>query len=265
MLAEIDDHFDDNYLNEETILKLARAKGYGTAGDRQARADTGFSITPRAPAHTRSFSTTRPARRRACRYPKTSRRRSPPRACRSRRQDAATMASAGDAKTPGTTVANIEQQNYFADVAAKVVLPMLKARNKPFVMVYWSRDPDGIAAQSGRQPSQAGARHQRADRARGHSKRRQQPQAPARHADRTRPRRHDQHHDCGRPRLLDHLQGKQDQPGGEGGLQGRSEGPAAAQASSRSILPRRSGCRCSRHSPRESASTTAPFRAAEAG
>ncbi len=44
---------------------------------------------------------------------------------------------------PGTTVANIEQQNYFADVAAKVVLPMLKARNAPFVMVYWSRDPDG--------------------------------------------------------------------------------------------------------------------------
>ena len=28
VLAEIDEHFDDNYLNEETILKLARAKGY---------------------------------------------------------------------------------------------------------------------------------------------------------------------------------------------------------------------------------------------
>jgi arylsulfatase A-like enzyme len=30
-----------------------------------------------------------------------------------------------------------------ADVAAKVVLPMFKARNKPFVLVFWSRDPDG--------------------------------------------------------------------------------------------------------------------------
>src|SRR5262249_2649579 len=49
----------------------------------------------------------------------------------------------GDAKTPGTTVANSAQQAYFADVATKVVLPMLKARNKPFVLVYWSRDPDG--------------------------------------------------------------------------------------------------------------------------
>ena len=50
---------------------------------------------------------------------------------------------AGDAKTPGTTVANVAQQGYFADVAAKVVLPMFKARNKPFVLVFWSRDPDG--------------------------------------------------------------------------------------------------------------------------
>ena len=56
---------------------------------------------------------------------------------------------AGDAKTPGTTVANIEQQAYFADVATKVVLPMLKARNKPFVLVYWSRDPDGTQHNQG--------------------------------------------------------------------------------------------------------------------
>jgi hypothetical protein len=40
-------------------------------------------------------------------------------------------------------VANIVQQAYFADVASKVVLPMFKARDKPFVLVFWSRDPDG--------------------------------------------------------------------------------------------------------------------------
>jgi hypothetical protein len=49
----------------------------------------------------------------------------------------------GNAKTPGTLVANVEQQAYFAVVAAKVVLPLFKARNKPFVLVFWSRDPDG--------------------------------------------------------------------------------------------------------------------------
>src|SRR5205814_5542087 len=50
---------------------------------------------------------------------------------------------AGDATTPGTRVANVAQQAYFADVATKVVLPLFKARNKPFVLVFWSRDPDG--------------------------------------------------------------------------------------------------------------------------
>ena len=52
-------------------------------------------------------------------------------------------AKPGDATHPGTKVANVEQQNYFVAAATKAVLPMLKARSKPFVMVYWSRDPDG--------------------------------------------------------------------------------------------------------------------------
>ena len=56
---------------------------------------------------------------------------------------------AGDAKTPGTMVPNTAQQAYFADVATKVVLPMFKARNKPFVLVFWSRDPDGSQHNNG--------------------------------------------------------------------------------------------------------------------
>src|SRR5262249_49640726 len=56
---------------------------------------------------------------------------------------------AGDAKTPGTTAANIAQQAYFADVAVKVVLPMFKVRAKPFVLVFWSRDPDGTQHNQG--------------------------------------------------------------------------------------------------------------------
>ena len=45
--------------------------------------------------------------------------------------------------------ANVAQQAYFADVATKVVLPMFKARNKPFVLVFWSRDPDGSQHNTG--------------------------------------------------------------------------------------------------------------------
>ena len=65
-------------------------------------------------------------------------------------------------------------RTYFADVAAKVVLPMFKARNKPFVLVFWSRDPDGTPAQPRRQPAQRDARHQRADLARRDQERRRQ-------------------------------------------------------------------------------------------
>jgi hypothetical protein len=56
---------------------------------------------------------------------------------------------AGDSKTPGTVAPNTAQQAYFADVATKVVLPMFKARNKPFVLVFWSRDPDGSQHNTG--------------------------------------------------------------------------------------------------------------------
>jgi arylsulfatase A-like enzyme len=50
---------------------------------------------------------------------------------------------AGNATTPGTTVANVDQQRYFVEIATKIVLPMFKARNQPFLLVFWSRDPDG--------------------------------------------------------------------------------------------------------------------------
>src|SRR5262245_64590666 len=57
--------------------------------------------------------------------------------------------SAGNATTPGTTTANSDQQGYFMDVATKVVLPMFKERGKPFVLVFWSRDPDGTQHNQG--------------------------------------------------------------------------------------------------------------------
>jgi hypothetical protein len=45
--------------------------------------------------------------------------------------------------TPGTRTANIVQQDYFAAVTTRAILPIFKERNKPFVLVFWSRDPDG--------------------------------------------------------------------------------------------------------------------------
>jgi len=49
----------------------------------------------------------------------------------------------GNNTTPGTMHPNYVQQAYFADATSKVILPMFKQNEKPFVLLYWSRDPDG--------------------------------------------------------------------------------------------------------------------------
>jgi arylsulfatase A-like enzyme len=51
--------------------------------------------------------------------------------------------SSGAYNMGGTLAANVVQQAWFADVATKVILPRFAKAKKPFVMVYWSRDPDG--------------------------------------------------------------------------------------------------------------------------
>lgn len=50
---------------------------------------------------------------------------------------------AGDAATPGTLASNRVQQEWMADVTTKVLLPKFAADTKPFVLLFWSRDPDG--------------------------------------------------------------------------------------------------------------------------
>jgi hypothetical protein len=49
----------------------------------------------------------------------------------------------GDAQIAGTQDANRVQQRWFADVTTQVLLPKFTAGTKPFVLVFWSRDPDG--------------------------------------------------------------------------------------------------------------------------
>ena len=50
---------------------------------------------------------------------------------------------------PGVHVANVDQQDWFAKVATDVILPRFKAAHRPFVLVFWSRDPDGTQHNQG--------------------------------------------------------------------------------------------------------------------
>src|ERR1700704_2390773 len=147
VLADVDDHFNGDYLNEETILKLARAKGFSTAAIGKLGPTLLFDHTDRG-KNTIVIDDS------------TGGKKGVP--LSDEMKEALTKAhlplattprgdnsKAGDAKTPGTTVANVAQQAYMADVASRVVLPMFKARNKPFVLLFWSRDPDGSQHNTG--------------------------------------------------------------------------------------------------------------------
>src|SRR5262249_2296046 len=58
--------------------------------------------------------------------------------------------NAGTAKQPGTKQANIVQLQWFTAVTTRVVLPMFKrGLPKPFLVAYWSRDPDGTQHSQG--------------------------------------------------------------------------------------------------------------------
>ncbi|MEA2989911.1 MAG: hypothetical protein QOG83_2622 [Alphaproteobacteria bacterium] len=142
VLGEVDQAFGGDYLNEETVLKAARMRGFSTAALGKTGPVLILDHTERTGEKTIliddvtgseagiPLSSEVKAALVAAGLPLAT----PPRGANG---------DAGDFKTPGTTVANVEQQNYFVEVATKVVLPMFKARNKPFVLVYWSRDPDG--------------------------------------------------------------------------------------------------------------------------
>jgi Type I phosphodiesterase / nucleotide pyrophosphatase len=56
---------------------------------------------------------------------------------------------AGNVNTPGTLVANVGQQKWFADAATKAVLPAFVRSGRPFVLLFWSRDPDGTQHNEG--------------------------------------------------------------------------------------------------------------------
>jgi arylsulfatase A-like enzyme len=58
-------------------------------------------------------------------------------------------AFSGDAQTPGTLNDNHLQQQWYVDVTTKVLLPKFTGEGKPFVLLFWSRDPDGTQHDEG--------------------------------------------------------------------------------------------------------------------
>jgi predicted AlkP superfamily pyrophosphatase or phosphodiesterase len=148
VLRDVDEQFNGDFMNEDTLLKAARSAGYSTAAIGKLGPTLLFDHTERTGTKTVTIDDQTGALDKEgalIGIPLSDEMKA---ALETAGLPLATPlrgdnGKAGDAKVPGTVVANIGQQTYLADVATKVVLPMFKARNKPFVLVYWSRDPDG--------------------------------------------------------------------------------------------------------------------------
>jgi hypothetical protein len=148
VLSDVDEHFAGNYLDEATILKLARDKGYSTASIGKIGPALVFDPTERSGGQTILIDD-------ATGTPKgiplsaevTERLKEAglPLAAPTRGANG----TPGNVAKAGTLSANVVQQDYFASMATRVVLPMFKERDKPFVLVFWSRDPDGTQHNEG--------------------------------------------------------------------------------------------------------------------
>jgi type I phosphodiesterase/nucleotide pyrophosphatase len=148
VLGDVDEHFAGNYLNEATILKLARDKGYSTASIGKIGPALVFDPTERSGEQTILIDDATGTPKGISLSAEVSERLKSvglPLAAPTRGANGIP----GNVAKPGTLSANVVQQDYFASVATRVVLPIFKERNKPFVLVFWSRDPDGTQHNEG--------------------------------------------------------------------------------------------------------------------
>ncbi|HEV2530220.1 alkaline phosphatase family protein [Phenylobacterium sp.] len=140
----LNQRYDGDYLGEVSLLQAARAKGYATAvlgklgpvgvQDVTSRDGTAGIVIDDATGWNTGEGVALPpaivAAIKAAGLP-------------TQAPDRGLNGGGGAYNMPGVLVANVEQQNWFVSVAAKVLLPRFKAQGKPFVLVFWSRDPDG--------------------------------------------------------------------------------------------------------------------------
>jgi arylsulfatase A-like enzyme len=148
VLGLMNGRYGGNYLGEVSLLKAARAKGYATAVigklgpaavqdvagvdgkdgliiDDGAGSEEGVPLAPELLADIKAAG------------------------LQTQAPDRGLNTWGGAYNMPGVQVANVEQQDWFLKVATKVLLPRFKAQGKPFVLVFWSRDPDGTQHNEG--------------------------------------------------------------------------------------------------------------------
>lgn len=164
ILADLDDHFHGNYLNETALMALARRNGYNTASIGKVGPVAIQDVTQIAPV-AKGFPTPNTvfiddATGSLAGIPLTSQVQAALTAAGlatvapNRSNGCAATAQcnngfSGNNVTPGTTTPNFVQQQYFADAMTKAILPAFVQSGKPFYALFWSRDPDGTQHNQG--------------------------------------------------------------------------------------------------------------------
>jgi len=147
VLGDLDAQFGGNYLNEQTLLSAARMRGFNTA-----------AVGKMGPAAIQDVSQLNPVNGKfaipqtviiddgtgtADGVPLSPEVSSELFGAGLPIATPARIQPTGTNIVPGTTTPNYGQQAYFTDAVTRVILPMFKKNGKPFVLLYWSRDPDG--------------------------------------------------------------------------------------------------------------------------
>jgi arylsulfatase A-like enzyme len=146
----LNQRYGGNYLAEDSILAIARARGFSTAaigklgpilvqdvaGPAGEQAIVIDDSTGLAAPDGMILASEVTAAIKAAGLP-------------TRAPDRGLNGDPGAFNMPGVHVANVEQQDWFAKVATEVVLPRFKKAGKPFAMIFWSRDPDGTQHNQG--------------------------------------------------------------------------------------------------------------------
>jgi hypothetical protein len=148
VLGDVDEHFAGDYLNQETVMKSARVAGISTATIGKLGPAFIFDHTERSGEQTITIDdmTGRPG---GIPLSKDIQARLTSTGLGIEAPGRGDNGQAGDFQKAGTLQANVAQQDYFLNAATKVVLPLFKERAKPFMMVFWSRDPDGTQHNQG--------------------------------------------------------------------------------------------------------------------
>ncbi|MFM8647564.1 MAG: alkaline phosphatase family protein, partial [Methylocystis sp.] len=148
ILGDVDEHYSGDYLNQDTVMKAAREAGLNTASIGKLGPTLIFDHTERSGEQTLIFddSTGRPA---GIPLNKEIKRRLEAAGLPIEAPSRGENAKAGDFQNQGALYSNDIQQAYFANVTIKVILPKFKEDKKPFMLVFWSRDPDGTQHNQG--------------------------------------------------------------------------------------------------------------------